>query len=129
MSADRPTRIQRKRTKGWRTPPNTVYVGRPTRWGNPFILCADRGRFGVWQDGTLQVWPATTIADAQKSAVSLFRLHMQDRMRSDPGTANLLRKHLGRKNLCCWCRLDEPCHADVLLELANMPLTCEAADV
>jgi hypothetical protein len=31
-----PIRIQRKRTKGWRMPPNTVYVGRPTRWGNPF---------------------------------------------------------------------------------------------
>jgi len=31
-----PRRIQRKRTKGWRMPPNTVYVGRPTVWGNPF---------------------------------------------------------------------------------------------
>ena len=31
-----PIRIQRKRTKGWRMPPNTVYVGRPTIWGNPF---------------------------------------------------------------------------------------------
>ena len=29
-------RIQRKRTKGWRMPPNTVYVGRGSRWGNPF---------------------------------------------------------------------------------------------
>ena len=31
-----PIRIQRKRTKGWRMPPNTVYVGRPSKWGNPF---------------------------------------------------------------------------------------------
>ena len=31
-----PTGIQRKRTRGWRMPPNTVYVGRPTKWGNPF---------------------------------------------------------------------------------------------
>lgn len=31
-----PERIQRQRTKGWRMPDNTVYVGRPTRWGNPF---------------------------------------------------------------------------------------------
>jgi hypothetical protein len=32
----RPHRIQRKRTKGWCMPPNTIYVGRPTKWGNPF---------------------------------------------------------------------------------------------
>jgi hypothetical protein len=29
-------RIQRKRTKGWRMPENAVYVGRPTKWGNPY---------------------------------------------------------------------------------------------
>ena len=32
-----PQRIQRRRTKGWRLPPNSRYVGRPTKWGNPFI--------------------------------------------------------------------------------------------
>ena len=32
----RPRRIQRKRTRGWRMPPNTVYVGRPSKWGNIF---------------------------------------------------------------------------------------------
>ncbi|MGV7636606.1 DUF4326 domain-containing protein, partial [Mycobacterium kansasii] len=36
MSA--PKRIQRKRTKGWRMPEGAVYVGRPTKWGNPFIV-------------------------------------------------------------------------------------------
>jgi len=29
-----PTRVQRKRTKGWKMPANTIYVGRPTQWGN-----------------------------------------------------------------------------------------------
>src|SRR5690348_3995079 len=33
-----PRRIQRKRTKGWRMPEGAVYVGRGTRWGNPFVL-------------------------------------------------------------------------------------------
>ena len=33
-----PTRIQLRRTKGWRLPPNTVVVSRPSRWGNPFLL-------------------------------------------------------------------------------------------
>ena len=31
-----PDRIQRKRTKDWKMPVNAIYVGRPTRWGNPF---------------------------------------------------------------------------------------------
>ena len=30
-----PKRIQRKRTKGWRMPADAIYVGRPTKWGNP----------------------------------------------------------------------------------------------
>ena len=38
-----PIRIQRKRTKGWRMPPNTVYVGRPTIWGNPFPVGHSKG--------------------------------------------------------------------------------------
>ena len=33
-----PKRIQRKRTKGWRMPPNTVCVSRPSKWGNPFTV-------------------------------------------------------------------------------------------
>lgn len=32
-----PVRIQRKRSKGWRMPEGAVYVGRPTKWGNPFV--------------------------------------------------------------------------------------------
>jgi hypothetical protein len=31
-----PKRIQRRRTKGWRMPEGAIYVGRPTRWGNPY---------------------------------------------------------------------------------------------
>ena len=34
-----PTRVWRKRTAGWRMPANTVYVGRGSRWGNPFKIC------------------------------------------------------------------------------------------
>ena len=33
-----PERIQLKRTKGWRMPPNTVKVDRSTKWGNPFTV-------------------------------------------------------------------------------------------
>lgn len=34
----KPIRIQRKRTKNWKMPLNTVYVGRPTAWGNSFVV-------------------------------------------------------------------------------------------
>ena len=38
-----PQRIQRKRTKGWRMPEGAVYVGRPTKWGNPFEYLTPQG--------------------------------------------------------------------------------------
>lgn len=40
-----PRRIQRRRTKGWTMPPGAIYVGRPTKWGNPFVV------------GEMQPWP------------------------------------------------------------------------
>lgn len=98
-------RIQLSRTKGWRMPPNTVKVDRSTRWGNPWAV----GNVGPW---------GRTAADAS-SAVGLFR-----DMLSDPQLREGTRypqdvSPLRGKNLACWCALDQPCHADVLLELAN----------
>lgn len=94
-----PVRIQRKRTKGWRMSENTVVVGRPGKWGNPFVV----GRDG---DAAMCVakyrqWLINTTPEAFAATL--------DRMRAQ----------LGGKNLACWCPLDRPCHADVLLELAN----------
>lgn len=94
-----PKRIQRKRTKGWRMPPNTVYVGRGSKWGNVFI----QGSLGV--------------PDAAE-ATALYRQEITTR----GGSWQDLRFDLPQlrgKNLACWCALDRPCHADVLLELAN----------
>lgn len=92
-----PKRVRMRRTKGWRMPPNTVYVGRPTQWGNPFRVTAEHG------------------AD---EAVWLFRFYVGCRLTN--GTGYPLAELRG-KDLACWCRLDQPCHADVLLELANEP--------
>ena len=100
-----PERIQLKRTKGWRMPPNTVKVDRGTRWGNPF-------RSGFY--GPLDRSPI----DAEGS-VGLFRDMLGDpaiRAACDyPADLSPLRG----KNLACWCKPGEPCHADVLLSLAN----------
>lgn len=95
MSA--PKRIQRQRTKGWRMPPNTVYVGRPSMFQNPFKLSDCENR---------------------EECIAKFRHHL-----SLYFAGALLRdrviEHLRGKNLACWCPLDQPCHADVLLEIAN----------
>lgn len=37
----------------------------------------------------------------------------------EPTTVDDVRRELRGKDLVCWCPLDQPCHADVLLELAN----------
>jgi hypothetical protein len=98
-----PTRVQLRRTKGWRMPPNTVKVDRTTRWGNHY-----RPGGPVWRTKGIG-----KVRDAAE-AVDLFRRlqapHMTDIAQ------------LRGKNLACWCRPGEPCHADVLLELANRPI-------
>lgn len=95
-----PERIQRKRVKGWKAPPNTVSVCRPGRYGNPYRVGADvPGMPGEKMDAT--------------DAVQFFKLFMPDFARE------AYRKELAGKNLMCWCKIGDPCHADVLLELAN----------
>ncbi len=100
-----PKRIQRKRSKGWRMPQGAIYVGRPSRYGNDF-------RVGTWLFDDDHVYRPIDAA----WAVALFREEMANwnhdtRMR----WLAPLRGH----DLACWCPLDQPCHADVLIELAN----------
>ena len=97
-TAEPPRRIQRKRIRGWRMPRNAVYVGRGTKWGPPWV----RAHF----------WWAT---DPARASVEAYREYIVRRMLRDPGVLASLRG----KHLACWCPLDQPCHAEVLLELAN----------
>jgi len=91
-TSGKPKRIQRQRTKGWRMPEGAIYVGRPSRWGNPYRV-EDVGR-EVAVQLFAEFWGALELArDA--------------------------RRELRGRDLVCWCALDRPCHADVLLELAN----------
>lgn len=89
-----PKRIQRKRTKGWRMPEGSVYVGRPAIWGNKHVIS-----------------PGIT----REEAIKRYRRDVTLRA----GTVARIQNELRGKDLVCWCRLDQPCHADVLLELAN----------
>lgn len=100
-------RVQLSRAKGWRKPPNTVVVARPTKWGNPFKLDDYRADYCDASERHLRFM-----------ATSDFRGLLDGRWSDDhPYPADLT--ELRGKNLACWCPLDEPCHADVLLEFAN----------
>ena len=122
-------RIQRKRTKGWRMPPGAIYVGRPTKWGNPFYL---RGTT-IWFRGVSEevFWAdRPTIKEARRSAAESFRNWIDGRY---PGLIVLDAERerifasieeLAGHDLACWCPLTDaqgnpvPCHADVLLSFA-----------
>jgi hypothetical protein len=104
-----PKRIQRKRTKGWKMPEGAVAVDRSTRFGNPFIV-NPRVRPGSRSGCAFICVP--TIEDA----VECYRIWLVD---NQPELLASARAELRGKDLACWCPLDKPCHADVLLELAN----------
>jgi hypothetical protein len=121
-----PKRIQRRRTKGWRMPEGAVYVGRPTRWGNPYAV-GDRVTVqsddGLTDDleGPLGATPAMVAAayrDLMWCRLAHYaHEHPEDAAYSDEWQQALVQ--LRGRNLVCWCPLDQPCHADVLLDLAN----------
>lgn len=119
-----PKRIQRKRTKGWRMPEGAVYVGRPTIWGNPFAVAPVHrsGPFDVLLHGEFR-GQHTSMETARRSAVNRYRAHLltiEGRISGiDVPTPYAIRAALAGRDLACWCPPDQPCHADVLLELAN----------
>jgi uncharacterized protein DUF4326 len=102
MTEEAPHRIQCRRVKGWRMPPNTVYVGRPTKWGNPF----KPGEF--YRDA---IGREHEVRDLDHAII----LHRACAF----AMVTLIQDALRGKNLACWCPLDKSCHADVLLEIAN----------
>lgn len=120
-----PKRIQRKRTKGWRMLEGAVYVGRPTMYGNPYEV----KRFGL--DGALALYRNSITGywtpDAVPRGTSVevaYACHMEVReqfRRAGCRDIEFMIRQLRGKDLACWCPLDQPCHADVLLELANTP--------
>jgi hypothetical protein len=105
-----PKRIQRQRTKGWKMPPNTVYVGRPTKWGNPFTLKA------YLEAGYTDALMGTQVC-VEAYRAWLKGNHHWAHGSPMPAPPNPL--ELRGKDLACWCGEYDRCHADVLLELAN----------
>lgn len=126
-----PQRIQRRRTRGWRMPDGAVYVGRPGPWGNPYTISAMQQQIDRVAEA---LGHESSELDARSMAVEAFRCDLTYGPDSiwwwfGPHMAIIRIKgalqagKLTGWDLACWCPLDQPCHADVLLEIANSPAT------
>jgi hypothetical protein len=111
-----PTRLQRRRTRGWRLPANAVIIDRTSRYGNPFTVAAllDLGyaeaavhdeaviRFRLWLGGDRNLW-LSDIGDHRRERI-LSSLHL-----------------LRGRDLACPCPEGATCHGDEYLLRANLP--------
>jgi hypothetical protein len=105
-------RIERSRERGWRKPVGAVIVDRTSRWGNPYDFRDLEGgraeaveRFAGW------------IVNPQSEPIWWYGGKKPKLFY--PSTVEEIRAQLGGRYLVCFCGLDEPCHADVLLDIAN----------
>lgn len=121
-------RVQLSRKKGWKMPENTVNVARPSKWGNPYRLDACDQPWSGLPWGSIERAQAC-VDHYRRAAIGWLTVPYTRVPRPDVGpqvfsfgahrVAEAAPHALRGKNLACWCRLDQPCHADVLLELAN----------
>ena len=121
-----PRRIQMSRQRPWRHEhPDAVIVARPSKWGNPYRpVRRDDGAWVAEDDNGVQypgygpvadgAW--NTRADAIGDCIRLYRDVEAGYGLLDEAD---IRTELAGRDLACWCPLDQPCHADVLLEIAN----------
>ena len=91
----KPRRLKLSRQKGARLPPGAVVVARPTKWGNPHR--PDK------------MTRAEAVANYRRDLLA-------GKLKVSAADA---RRELAGHDLACWCSLDGPCHADVLIEIAN----------
>lgn len=98
-----PKRIQRKRTRGFRLPPNTVCINRPGRFGNPFKIG------DTYRDDNNQTQIIT-----REVCLELFRVHAKAKLAADPHWLDPIRD---ADYIACFCPETEPCHGDIYLEL------------
>lgn len=120
-------RIQLRRTKGWRKPEGAIVVARPSKWGNPFVPILEVGS-GTWRiSARLPAGPSVLLlghekpdrTSATEEAIRLYGLQLLHAAEDEDEPIGDYLAELRGHDLCCWCPLGSPCHADVLLELAN----------
>lgn len=83
-------------------PEGAVYVGRPTKWGNPFKIAPGKFHFHTHEE-----------------VVKAYEDWLTSPIPSTGTALGYAAQELRGLDLVCWCALDRPCHADVLLRVAN----------
>lgn len=133
-----PERVQLRRVKGWKMPADTMSVARPSRWGNPYpvqrvrnglVMAFDwagnpsRDLWEIWRRDSHFSFPVDDLA--VQMSVDLFRRLCERFAAFEPRGYRAWLDPLRGQHLACYCPLaypdgsHHPCHADVLLELAN----------
>jgi hypothetical protein len=110
-------------------PEGAVYVGRGSKWGNPFVVHSDRMQNGQRfpMDAQLAVAAFRSMLAKEGAWIPVALPWPKGKIPSmDATTIDDVRRELRGKDLACWCRLDQACHATVLLEIANAPLRCDS---
>lgn len=91
-------RMKHYRDYEWKKNPNAIYVGRGKgergKWGNPFKV----SEYGL------------------KKCLELYREWLMEKLAHDPEFLEPLRG----KDLVCFCKLDQPCHADIIIEMIEI---------
>lgn len=118
-------RIQRQRVKGYKTPENARYVGRPTKFGNPFKLTKDGFIMALSTNRRiLDKWILfTTEAGAtQKDIIALYKMWLEGKLHKKftylPKPPNI-EELRSQDYLSCFCSLKVDCHVDVIIEKLN----------
>lgn len=135
----KPVRIQRSRQHKQESPNGLpiVYVGRGSKWGNPFrIVKYNDGKWAIKTDGSERCTEIlinnchavyNTKEEATIDAIKCYNFwllpythngSMSDFYESMYKIEDAIQTLKG-KNISCWCKIDEKCHGDLLLELAN----------
>lgn len=92
-------KVYNRRARGAAEAARAVYIGRPTKWGNPFQ---------IGPDGT------------REEVIAKF----EAALRANPALMEAARRELRGRSLACWCA-PLPCHGDVLMKIANEePTAC-----
>jgi hypothetical protein len=111
-----PRRVKLSRRTGYRMPTNSVKCARPAKYGNPFVVAP---RYPGWSRlGAALYISVGTAAEAKENHRKWLVGHLGV-IGWVPPSVEQIKADVRGKNLACFCDLDEPCHCDTLLEIAN----------
>lgn len=114
-----PRRIQLRRKLGWRKPAGAVVVTRPSVFGNPYRGPGAVDAYRKLLADAAKGAPSTVCGEGFEGGYAHCDICSPASLATFAGLVLARMPQLRGKDLCCWCPLGKPCHADVLIELAN----------